>query len=140
MRIYHAVAEKIKSVPFKSIAHDIVAVRLPPSDQLLNAAGAGSLFAMQLSRREGFEIKVTELLHQGKPMIVSDSGGIPHQVRNGHTGFITPFGDIEMVAERMERLTTDEALREEMSKAAANCSNEEFWLVSVAENCGWVCL
>ena len=130
MRIYHSVSEKIKSAPFHWIAHDIIPVRLPPSDQLLNAALAGSLFALQLSQREGFEVKVTEALHKGKPVIVSDAGGIPHQVRQGANGYIVPFGDIEATAGRMVELVTDAKKRKVMSRFAKGCVGEEFWWVA----------
>lgn len=107
---------------------------LPPSDQLLSAALAGSLFALQLSKREGFEVKVSEALHKAKPVVVSNAGGIPHQVIHGKNGFIVPFGDIEMTAMRMEQLVTDEKLLGKMREYAAGCVNEEFFTQFVAVN------
>ncbi|KAI9011642.1 hypothetical protein DFJ74DRAFT_305376 [Hyaloraphidium curvatum] len=134
MLIFHQVIEKMKSEPFKKISRDIVTARLPPSDQLLNAAVAGSLFACQLSQREGFEVKVTEALHHGKPVLVTAVGGIPHQVTNGRNGFIVPFRDVDMAAARMERLIVDERLRDAMGSQAQKCVNEEFWTPLVSIN------
>src|SRR5690348_9075200 len=45
--------------------HDIVITRLGPSDQLLNAILSESKIVLQLSTREGFEVKVSEALHKG---------------------------------------------------------------------------
>jgi glycosyltransferase involved in cell wall biosynthesis len=42
---------------------------------------ANSKIALQLSSREGFEVKVSEALHAGRPVITTRSGGIPLQVR-----------------------------------------------------------
>jgi glycosyltransferase involved in cell wall biosynthesis len=46
------------------IKDDIVVVRLGPSDQILNAILSLSTVALQLSTREGFEVKVSEALHK----------------------------------------------------------------------------
>lgn len=43
---------------------DIVVVRLGPSDQILNAIMSLCTVALQLSTREGFEVKVSEALHK----------------------------------------------------------------------------
>lgn len=46
------------------LADDIIVVRLGPSDQILNAIMSLSTVALQLSTREGFEVKVSEALHK----------------------------------------------------------------------------
>lgn len=46
------------------LADDIVVVRLGPSDQILNAIMSLCTVALQLSTREGFEVKVSEALHK----------------------------------------------------------------------------
>jgi glycosyltransferase involved in cell wall biosynthesis len=77
--VFKSMQEVLKQEQFRAIASDVVMVRLPPSDQLLNAVLQGATIAMQLSRAEGFEIKVTEALAKGVPVICSDAGGIGHQ-------------------------------------------------------------
>jgi len=49
---------------FPDLADDIVVVRLGPSDQMLNAILSMATVVMQLSLREGFEVKVSEALHK----------------------------------------------------------------------------
>jgi alpha,alpha-trehalose phosphorylase (configuration-retaining) len=49
--------------------------------------------ALQLSLREGFEVKVSEALHAGKPVVASNTGGIPLQIQHGKSGFIVEVGD-----------------------------------------------
>ena len=46
------------------LVEDIVVVRLGPSDQILNAIMSLCTVALQLSTREGFEVKVSEALHK----------------------------------------------------------------------------
>ena len=47
---------------------------------VLNAVIANAKIVMQLSSREGFEVKVSEALHAGRPVVTTRSGGIPLQV------------------------------------------------------------
>jgi glycosyltransferase involved in cell wall biosynthesis len=51
------------------LAQDIIVVRLGPSDQILNAIMSLCTVALQLSLREGFEVKVSEALHKVSTMI-----------------------------------------------------------------------
>ena len=46
------------------LVDDILVIRLGPSDQILNAVMSLCTVAMQLSTREGFEVKVSEALHK----------------------------------------------------------------------------
>lgn len=46
------------------LVDDIIVVRLGPSDQILNAILSQCTVALQLSTREGFEVKVSEALHK----------------------------------------------------------------------------
>ena len=48
---------------------DIVVLRTGPSDQMLNAILSMATVALQLSTREGFEVKLSEALHKVRPMM-----------------------------------------------------------------------
>lgn len=100
-------------------------MRLRPSDQVLNTLLSKSKIVLQLSRREGFEIKVSEAAHKGKPVISSRAGGLPLQIHHGKSGFVVNEGDTAAVAEYLFCLWTDEELYERMSAyAAAHVSDE----------------
>jgi glycosyltransferase involved in cell wall biosynthesis len=49
---------------YRDLVDDIVVVRLGPSDQILNTIMSLCTVALQLSTREGFEVKVSEALHK----------------------------------------------------------------------------
>lgn len=84
-----------------------------------------SKMALQLSLREGFEVKVSEALHAGKPIVASNTGGIPLQVQHGKSGFIVEAGENDTVAKHLFDLYTDDALYKKMSEfAAKNVSDE----------------
>jgi alpha,alpha-trehalose phosphorylase (configuration-retaining) len=103
---------------YPDLLSDIILVRLPPSDQLLNTLLSTTHIALQLSTREGFEIKVSEALHKGKPVIATRAGGIPLQVKHNKNGFLVEVGDTAKVAEYLYKLWTDEELYASMSKEA----------------------
>ncbi|KAI9253925.1 hypothetical protein BDA99DRAFT_587086 [Phascolomyces articulosus] len=113
---------------------DIIVVRLPPSDQLLNTVLRNARAALQLSVREGFEIKVTEASHKGIPVIAYNAGGIPLQIKNGVNGVMLPIGDVEGVADIMYQLLTDEDFHTRISKSAKTFVTEEYFTVTNAMN------
>ncbi|KZT74138.1 glycosyltransferase family 4 protein [Daedalea quercina L-15889] len=129
--IYDQVINLIAS-KYNEYARDIVVMRCPPSDQLLNALMDNSRFALQLSTREGFEVKVSEALHTGKPVIASRTGGIPLQIIDGKSGYLTDAGDNEAVAKHIFDLVTDDELYETMSKYARTHVSDEVGTVGNA--------
>lgn len=110
---------------FSDLQDDISVVRLPPGDQILNALLSDSWVALQLSVREGFEIKVSEALHKGKPVIASRAGGIPLQVQHEKNGFLVKVGDTDAVAKHLYDLWTDQGLYDRMSRYAAHSVSDE---------------
>lgn len=106
---------------------DVTVIRIPHTDQILNTLLSHARIALQLSLREGFEIKVSEALRKGIPVIATRTGGIPLQIQHGRdgNGFLVEVGDLEAVAGYLYDLWTDEDLYARMSKrAAAGVSDE----------------
>jgi glycosyltransferase involved in cell wall biosynthesis len=99
---------------------------------VLNALMANSRIALQLSTREGFEVKVSEALHAGKPVIASRTGGIPLQIQHGKSGYLTEVGDNEAVAQHLFDLYTDEMLYKTMSQYAKSHVSDEVGTVGNA--------
>jgi glycosyltransferase involved in cell wall biosynthesis len=103
----------------------ICIMRIGPSDQMLNALLSKAKIVLQLSTREGFEVKVSEALHMGKPVIATLAGGIPLQVQHGKNGFLVDVGDTEAVAGHLLELWMDQELYASMSSYAANSVSDE---------------
>lgn len=93
---------------------------------------ANAKFALQLSTREGFEVKVSEALHAGKPVIASRTGGIPLQIEHGKSGFLCDVGDNDAVAKHMFDLFTDDDLYDTMSEYARTHVSDEVGTVGNA--------
>ncbi|KAG0436195.1 Trehalose phosphorylase [Dictyocoela muelleri] len=88
----------------KTGSKHIIAVQVPPNDQILNCILSNAKVCLQLSISEGFEIKVSEAILKNIPVIVYNSGGLPLQVSHGITGYIVNRGDIDQVATHLEYL------------------------------------
>lgn len=110
---------------YSDIATDIIVMRVCPIDQLLNVLMANAHVALQLSTREGFEVKVSEALHHGVPIIATNRGGIPLQVEHGKSGFIVDVGEHDKVANYLHHLLTDKAAYDTMSTYAAQHVSDE---------------
>lgn len=108
-----------------NLIDDISVLRLEPNDQLLNALISNAHTVLQLSIREGFEVKVSEGLKKGRPVIATRVGGIPLQVQHEKSGFLVEPGDYNQVATHLMDLWTNQELHERMSAyAAAHVSDE----------------
>lgn len=70
-----------------------------------------------LSHIEGFGVAVAEASASAKPVVVSNVGGLPEIVENNITGFVVPPRDPQQAAEAIEKLISDNELREIMGKA-----------------------
>jgi glycosyltransferase involved in cell wall biosynthesis len=70
------------------------------------------------STREGFSNVVLESLAAGLPVVATDVGGNSEAIEEGVSGYLVPVGDVEMLAERLTRLLSNERLLDTMSAAA----------------------
>lgn len=109
-------------------------MRLGPSDQILNTLLSKASIVLQLSEREGFEVKVSEAIHKGKPVIANRAGGIPLQIRDQRNGFLVDVGDTDSVAQHLLKLWTDKNLHHQMSSYALEHGSDEVSTVGQALN------
>ena len=75
---------------------------------------------------EGMPLVVLEAMACGLPVIVT-ANGPADIVRDGIDGFVIPVRDPDAIAERLERLYRDPALREEMGRNASRRAAEFGW-------------
>lgn len=129
--IYNQTLSQI-STEYPDLKDDIVLLRLGPTDQLLNVLLSNAKIALQLSTREGFEVKVSEALHKGIPVIATTAGGIPLQVVHTKSGFLVKPGDYKTVALHMHELFSNPDLYTCMSSYAASHVSPEVGTVGNA--------
>ncbi|OAQ88031.1 trehalose synthase (Ccg-9) [Purpureocillium lilacinum] len=129
--IFDQAMEKLED-EYPHLIDDCSVIRLEPNDQLLNAIIANAHVVLQLSTREGFEVKVSEALHAGRPVIATLAGGIPLQVQDGINGFLVKPSDWRGVARHLIELFGDEILHRRMSDAARKGVSDEVGTVGNA--------
>jgi len=124
--VYNLIKRILQTEPYSQFADDIKVARLPHRDQILNTLIRKSTIALQLSIKEGFEIKVTEALLKGKPVIAYRVGGIPLQIDDSVTGYLVEVGDTTLVADHLYTLLTDQDRYQKMSEAATRLANRDY--------------
>src|SRR6266545_1498982 len=93
-------------------------------DEVLELFGSAQA-ALLSSAWENFPHTVVEALAVGTPVISTDVGGVREAVEDGENGLLVPVGDVDALAEAMQRFLDDDALRVRL-RAAARRSVERF--------------
>lgn len=137
LRIYEDTVRALET-SYSDIKNDVVVMRVGPTDQILNALMSTAHVALQLSTREGFEVKVSEALHKGTPVIATKAGGIPLQIDDRKSGFLVEPGDSAKVAEHLHTLFSDRKVYAQMADYAAEHVSDE--VSTVGNALGWLYL
>jgi glycosyltransferase involved in cell wall biosynthesis len=77
---------------------------------------------------EVWGLTITEALSCGIPVVASAVGGIPEQIIDNETGFLTPLGNAEKMAVKIQMLIEDESLRETMGRKGFDSVQKKFTL------------
>jgi len=78
------------------------------------------------SASEGLPLVALEAMQWGIPVIASRVGGLPEVIRQGVNGFLVPPGDDAALAESLERVLADGALRSRLSLGARASIDSRF--------------
>lgn len=81
---------------------------------------------------EGTPNVLLESMACGVPVVATDVGDNPYVVPDGRVGFLVPPADAERLADRLERLVQDEALRRRLGAEARRWAVEAFSLERLA--------
>ncbi len=79
---------------------------------------AADLFTLG-SAHEGLPVAVMEAFAARLPVVATQVGGLPHQVRHGVEGLLVPAGNDAALAEALVTVARDDDLRARMGEAAA---------------------
>ncbi|MGR8929079.1 MAG: glycosyltransferase family 4 protein [Gammaproteobacteria bacterium] len=78
------------------------------------------------SYREGLPKSLLEAAASGRPIVATDTSGCKEVVDDGINGFLVPVKAVQALADAMEKLIADEALRISMGKSAREKVEREF--------------
>ncbi len=93
---------------------------------LVNVLQRTSGVILQKSTREGFGLTVTEALWKGTPVVASNVGGIPTQIRDGVTGYLVEPHDLDGCAKKLVTLLEDADLASRIGQQAREHVREHF--------------
>jgi trehalose synthase len=93
---------------------------------LVNSIQRFSTILVQNSIREGFCLAVTEGLWKGKPMVATNVGGIPIQIRDAEEGFLVEPNNKDQFAERIIEILKNPSLATEMGNKAKERVRKHF--------------
>jgi glycosyltransferase involved in cell wall biosynthesis len=88
-----------------------------PQAELERLLASCDVFAMP-SAKEGFGIVFLEAMRYGKPCIGGNHGGTPEVIANSIDGYLVEFGDVEQLADRLQRFAAGPDLIEFMGRNA----------------------
>lgn len=98
---------------------------------LVNTLQRRAAVILQKSIREGFGLTVTEAMWKGTPVIGGNVGGIRHQIRDGHNGFLV--SSVDEAAQRIVQLLKNKKLRDHMGRKARESVAKRFLLTRYLE-------
>ncbi len=96
------------------------------SQVLVNAIQRYSDVLVQNSIKEGFCLCVTEALWKGKPVVGTNVGGIPIQLKEAENGFLVEPGDKEAFAAKIVQILENSKMAEELGRNAKETVRENF--------------
>jgi trehalose synthase len=108
--------EIFRQVADQAAAEDVLMI-MQTDPLLVNALQRRAAVVLQMSKREGFGLTVSEALWKGTPVVATRVGGIPLQIEDGVSGFLVPPEDYDAAAARILTLLRDPELRAELGKA-----------------------
>jgi glycosyltransferase involved in cell wall biosynthesis len=77
--------------------------------------------------KEGWGITTIEANACGTPVIAADVPGLRDAVAAGQSGLLYPFGNIEMLADRIAAVIEDSILRQQLSEGAVRWAQRFSW-------------
>lgn len=75
---------------------------------------------------EGVPVVLMEAMASGVPVISTHIAGVPELVRQGHTGFLIPPGDVPALQAAIDRILQDDAERKAMGEIGRDIVDADF--------------
>jgi trehalose synthase len=110
----------------KYSTNDDITLLLVENNYLVNALQRKAAVVIQKSIKEGFCLAVTEALWKGTPVVASNVGGIPLQIKDGVNGFLLDPHDIDGFADRIIKIMKDKEMAKELGKNGKEVVRKNF--------------
>ena len=87
--------------------------------------------SVMCSYAEGFPMTVLEAWTYGAAVVTTPVGGLPDVIEDGRNCLVTDFGNEKMLAQKLEKLMTNNSLREEMVRYSHDVMIPKFSLEAI---------
>ena len=121
-KIYEKIRRKANRLTEK---RDVILIT-SENNILVNVLQRVSAVIIQKSIREGFGLAVTEALWKERPVVASNVGGIPLQIRDGENGFLVNPEDISGTAEKVLKILREPEMAREMGRKGKEVVRQNF--------------
>ncbi len=95
-------------------------------DDLPRLLGSATVVVVPSLWAEAFGLTVVEAMAAGVPVVATRTGGIPELIADGQTGLLVPPNDPEALADAINRLLGDAALRTRVVRQAREAARREY--------------
>ncbi len=104
-----------------------------PRDEVCAAFRAADISLLPSRFGENFGIAAIEAMAAGKPVVVSDCGGLPTIVKHEKNGLIFPAGAVDALRDALKRLIASEDLRRRLAQAGRKSVEANYTWQRVAQ-------
>jgi glycosyltransferase involved in cell wall biosynthesis len=112
-----AVEQEFRRVVWEKALDESVEVCGPRYGEDKHRTYAGADIMAFPTYNDSYPLVLLEAMSHGLPVVTAREGAIPDMIQDGITGYLVPRRDPQAVAQRLELLLVDPALREHMGKA-----------------------
>ncbi len=105
---------------------DKTIVKMFELDQMPNVYRGSDLLVLAAEKNETFGQTFIESMACGTPVIGAKSGGIPEIISDGHNGFLVQPNDPIVLAQKIERILSEDELKEKFIDAGIKTVLEKF--------------
>jgi D-inositol-3-phosphate glycosyltransferase len=127
-----ALARVERDVESLGIAGRVRLVGSQPQGHLPSYYHAADVVAVP-SRYESFGLVAVEAMACGTPIVASRVGGLRYTIEEGDSGFLVPPGNPLALAERLEHVLADEALRARLGAGAVGAAARFAWPIVASQ-------
>lgn len=113
---------------------DNVLIEMFTLDEMVSLYAIADVCLYPSTVGEPFGLTMLESIASGKPMIVTNSGGMPEIIQDGINGYVVPIRDYEAIADKVINLLGDDALNKRIGLTGRKFAELRFTKEIMADN------
>lgn len=123
--------EEVKKLDLNQKVHFLG--RVSEEDLIRQYQSADMLVLPSINNHEAFGLVLIEAMACGLPVIASNLAGVRSVFQDGQQGYLCEPGNVDDLAEKIEKLSQNEKIRQEMSKASRKLAEDKYAWEKIAD-------